>query len=444
MVSCAAVPPSRWPRRPGAALKAPISMDPSVTPAPRRSFQCRFCAAPLRTSFVDLGMSPLCQTHITSEQLHEMEPFYPLHAYVCDECFLVQLQEFVSPQEIFTEYAYFSSYSTSWVEHARRYAHMAIERFGLGAGSKVMEIASNDGYLLQHFVAAGVPVLGIEPAANVAKVAVEKGVPTTTRFFGLETAGEIAREHGRPDLLLGNNVLAHVPDLNDFVAGMKRLLSPGGVITMEFPHLQRLMAENQFDTIYHEHFSYFSFVAVEKVFAHHGLTLFDVEELPTHGGSLRIYGRHAENTALPVGQRVAALRQREIDDGFLTLERYRSFGEQVVATKRRLLAFLIDAKQQGKKVVGYGAPGKGNTLLNYCGIRTDFLDFTVDANPYKQGKFTPGTRIPILAPEQLRAARPDYVLILPWNLKDEISRAASYIAEWGGRFVVPIPDVRVL
>jgi SAM-dependent methyltransferase len=409
-----------------------------------RTFRCRFCEAPLRTSFVDLGMSPLCQTHISTEQLQDMEPFYPLHAYVCDACFLVQLQEFVSPQNIFGEYAYFSSYSTSWVEHARRYATMATERFGLGAGSKVMEIASNDGYLLQHFVAAGIPVLGIEPAANVAKVATDKGVATKVCFFGRETAAQIAREHGQPALLLGNNVLAHVPDLNDFVAGMKILLAPGGVITMEFPHLQRLMAENQFDTIYHEHFSYFSFLAVERVFAHHGLILFDVEELPTHGGSLRIYARHAENTALPIGERVQALRRREVEDGFTTLERYRGFGEQVMQTKRKLLAFLIDAKERGKKVVGYGAPGKGNTLLNYCGIRSDFLDFTVDANPYKQGKFTPGTRIPILAPDMIRAARPDYVLILPWNLRDEISTAAAYIGEWGGRFVVPIPEVRVL
>jgi 2-polyprenyl-3-methyl-5-hydroxy-6-metoxy-1,4-benzoquinol methylase len=406
------------------------------------SFQCRFCGSTLKTSFVDLGMSPLCQTHISQQQLHEMEPFYPLHAFVCDQCFLVQLQEFVSPGEIFTEYAYFSSYSTSWVEHARRYAEMAIARFGLGRNSKVMELASNDGYLLQHFVKRGVPVLGIEPAANVAKVAVDKGVPTTVRFFGRATAAEILAEHGRPDLLLGNNVLAHVPDLNDFVGGMKILLAPGGVITMEFPHLQRLMADNQFDTIYHEHFSYFSFVAVEKVFAHHGLTLFDVEELPTHGGSLRIYGRHAENAAIEVGPRVHDLRQREIDNGFLTLERYRGFSEQVKATKRKLLAFLIDARNRGKKVVGYGAPGKGNTLLNYCGIRTDFLDFTVDANPYKQGKYTPGTRIPILAPEAIREAKPDYVLILPWNLKEEISQAASYVREWGGQFVVPIPEVR--
>jgi 2-polyprenyl-3-methyl-5-hydroxy-6-metoxy-1,4-benzoquinol methylase len=406
-------------------------------------FQCRFCAAPLRTTFVDLGMSPLCQTHINPQQLHEMEPFYPLHAYVCDECLLVQLQEFVAPQEIFTEYAYFSSYSSSWVEHARRYADLMVERFGLGARSRVMEIASNDGYLLQHFVARGIPVLGIEPAANVAKVAVEKGIPTTVRFLGCETAAAISAESGQADLLLGNNVLAHVPDINDFVGGMKRLLAPDGIITMEFPHLQRLIAEGQFDTIYHEHFSYLSFVVVEKVFAHHGITLFDVEQLPTHGGSLRIYGRHAENAALPVGERVAQLRQQEAAAGMLTLDYYRGFGERVKEVKRNLLRFLIDAKERDKKVVGYGAPGKGNTLLNYCGIRTDFLDFTVDANPYKQGKFTPGTRIPILAPEAIRAARPDYVLILPWNLKDEISSQAAYVREWGGQFVVPIPTVSV-
>lgn len=418
--------------------------NPASTSPGRPLSACRSCGAPLRTSFVDLGMSPLCQTHIAPHQLHEMEPFYPLHAYVCDHCMLVQLQEFVSPQDIFSEYAYFSSYSSSWVEHARAYVAMAIERFGLGANSLVMEIASNDGYLLQHFVAADVPVLGIEPAANVARAAVDKGVPTTVRFFGRESAAAIAREHGRPDLLLGNNVLAHVPDLNDFVAGLKLLLAVDGVITMEFPHLLRLMAENQFDTIYHEHFSYFSFVAVEKVFARHGLKLFDVEELPTHGGSLRIYACHAENPARTVGERALALREREIADGFLDLARYQGFAQQVQATKRKLLHFLIDAKQRGRTIVGYGAPGKGNTLLNYCGIRTDFLDFTVDANPYKQGKFTPGTHIPILAPEQIRAARPDYVLILPWNLRDEISRTAGYISEWGGRFVVPIPEVKVL
>jgi hypothetical protein len=389
-------------------------------------------------------MSPLCQTHIAPEQLHLMEPFYPLHAFVCDACFLVQLQEFVSPAEIFSEYAYFSSYSESWVEHARRYVEDVTARFRLGPASKVMEIASNDGYLLQHFVAGGVPVLGIEPAANVARAAIDKGIPTTVQFFGTTTAEAIAREHGRPDLLLGNNVLAHVPDLNDFVAGMKTLLAPSGVVTMEFPHLARLMAGNQFDTIYHEHFSYFSFVAVERVFARHGLTMFDVEELPTHGGSLRIYARHRENDRLPVGARVEALRRIEIDDGFETLERYQGFGERVAATKRRLLTFLVDAKERGKRIAGYGAPGKGNTLLNYCGIRTDFIDFTVDANPYKQGKFTPGTRIPILDPEAIRRERPDYVLILPWNLSEEIRKQASYIREWGGQFVVPIPEVQVL
>jgi 2-polyprenyl-3-methyl-5-hydroxy-6-metoxy-1,4-benzoquinol methylase len=389
-------------------------------------------------------MSPLCQTHIAPEQLHEMEPFYPLHAFVCDECFLVQLQEFVAPASIFTEYAYFSSYSESWVEHARRYADMACERFGLGRSSKVMEIASNDGYLLQHFVRKGVPVLGIEPAANVAQAAVGRGVPTLVRFFGREAAKDIAREHGRPDLLLGNNVLAHVPDLNDFVAGMKELLAPRGAITMEFPHLYRLMAENQFDTIYHEHFSYFSFVTVERVFAAHGLTIFDVEELATHGGSLRIYARHAENPDLPTSLAVHALRQRELGEGFLSLERYAGFGEQVKATKRKLLAFLIAARDEGKRIAGYGAPGKGNTLLNYCGIRTDFLDYTVDANPYKQGKYTPGTRIPIFPPDQIRETKPDYVLILPWNLKDEIARQVGYIREWGGKFVIPIPEVTVL
>jgi hypothetical protein len=405
---------------------------------------CRFCGTTLRHTFVDLGMSPLCESYVHLEQVAKMEPFYPLHAYVCGQCFLVQLQEFVTPDEIFSEYAYFSSYSTSWVEHARRYSEMIIARFRLGPASKVMEIASNDGYLLQHFVARGVPVLGIEPAANVAKVAIEKGVPSVVRFFGRQSAAQIAAEHGRPDLLLGNNVLAHVPDINDFVGGMKIMLAPHGVITMEFPHLARLMAENQFDTIYHEHFSYLSFVTTERIFAHHGVTLFDVEELSTHGGSLRIYGRHSENSALAVTGRVRELRQREIDEGFLTQEHYHGFGEQVKATKRKLLTFLIDAKQRGKKVVGYGAPGKGNTLLNYCGIRTDFLDFTVDANPYKQGKFTPGTRIPILAPERLREARPDYVLILPWNLKDEISAQLAYVRDWGGKFVVPIPEVRVL
>jgi SAM-dependent methyltransferase len=405
---------------------------------------CRFCGARLRHVFVDLGMSPLCQTHIAPEQLNHMEPFYPLRAYVCHECFLVQLDEYVAPGEIFSEYAYFSSYADSWVEHARRYAEAMTQRFGLGAQSRVIELASNDGYLLQHFVRLGVPVLGVEPAANVAKVAVEKGIPTTVRFFGRQAAQEILRETGQADLLLGNNVLAHVPGLNDFVAGMKILLKPAGVITMEFPHLYRLMERNQFDTIYHEHFSYFSYFTVEKVFAAHGLTLFDVQELETHGGSLRIFARHAEHRALPVSSAVGALRQRELDEGYARLETYAAFAEQVRETKRAILEFLIGAKRAGKTIVGYGAPGKGNTLLNYCGIRQDFLDYTVDRSPYKQGKFTPGTRIPILAPERIRETRPDYVFILPWNLTDEITRQMAYIREWGGKFVVPIPRVQVL
>jgi SAM-dependent methyltransferase len=421
------------------ASRVDVQMDASD-----RSHACRFCRAPLGHTFVDLGMSPLCQTHISPGELNRMEPFYPLHAFVCDGCFLVQLEEYVSPAEIFSEYAYFSSYSDSWVEHARRYAEAMIRRFGLDAQSLVVELASNDGYLLQHFVRAGIPVLGVEPAANVAEVAVQKGIPSLVRFFGRDAAREIVEEVGRADLLLGNNVLAHVPRLNDFVAGMKILLKPGGVITMEFPHLYRLMEGNQFDTIYHEHFSYFSFFTAEKVFAAHGLTLFDVEELPTHGGSLRIYARHAENRALPVSPAVDALRRREFEAGITRLETYASFAERVKETKRGLLEFLIRAKRAGKRLAGYGAPGKGNTLLNYCGIRTDFLDYTVDRSPYKQGKFTPGTRIPILHPDKIAQTRPDYVFILPWNLQDEIVRQMAHVRDWGGKFVVPIPTVSVL
>jgi 2-polyprenyl-3-methyl-5-hydroxy-6-metoxy-1,4-benzoquinol methylase len=373
-----------------------------------------------------------------------MEPFYPLRVYVCEACFLVQLEEFVAPADIFTEYAYFSSYSDSWVEHARRYAEQMRERFGLGRHSQVMEIASNDGYLLQHFVAQGVPVLGIEPAENVGRAAIQKGVRTINCFFGRESARRIQAEYGAPDLLLGNNVLAHVPDINDFVAGMQLLLKPDGVITMEFPHLMQLMELNQFDTIYHEHFSYLSFTTVVRIFAAHGLTMFDVEQLPTHGGSLRIYARHAADASKPVGRRVTELLALEAGKGYERLETYSRFEQRVRETKRKLLQFLIEVKARGQRIVGYGAPGKGNTLLNYCGIRTDFLDFTVDRNPYKQGKFTPGTHIPILAPERLMEARPDYVLILPWNLKDEITGSLAGIRAWGGKFVVPIPSVQVL
>ena len=389
-------------------------------------------------------MSPLCESYVPQERLNQMEPFYPLHVYVCDRCFLVQLEEYVSPEAIFTEYAYFSSYADSWVEHMRRYTDMITDRLGLGQASFVVEVASNDGYLLQHFVKKGIPVLGIEPAANVAKVAVAKGIPTLVAFFGERTARALAADGKQADLICGANVLAQVPKPNDFVKGLKVLLKPQGVVTIEFPHLVRLMAENQFDTIYHEHFSYFSFVAAERIFAAQGLTLFDVEELPTHGGSLRVYARHADDGTKPVTRQAEELRLREIDAGLLRVETYASFGEQVKETKRKLLEFLIAVKREGKTVVGYGAPGKGNTLLNYCGIRTDFLDFTVDRNTYKQGKFLPGTHIPIHHPDRIREARPDYVLILPWNFKDEIMQQMAYIREWGGRFVVPIPQVTVL
>jgi SAM-dependent methyltransferase len=389
-------------------------------------------------------MSPLCESYVLKDNLNHMEPFYPLHAYVCDRCFLVQLEEYVSPEEIFTEYAYFSSYAASWVEHMRRYADMITDRLRLGKGSLVVEVASNDGYLLQHFVKKGILVLGIEPAANVARVAVEKGIPTLVKFFGEQTARELAAEGKQADLICGANILAQVPKPKDFVKGLQILLKPGGVVTIEFPHLMRLMAESQFDTIYHEHFSYFSFISAEKIFTAQGLTLFDVEELPTHGGSLRIYARHAGDTTKPVTRRVEELRQREIDAGFLRVETYANFGEQVKETKRKLLEFLIQVKRAGKTVVGYGAPGKGNTLLNYCGIRSDFIDFTVDRSTYKQGKFLPGTHIPIHHPDRIREVRPDYVLILPWNVKDEIMLQMAYIREWGGKFVVPIPEVRVL
>jgi len=406
--------------------------------------RCRFCNTELTTTFVDLGMSPPCQTHIEPHQLNHMERFYPLHAWVCGQCYLVQLEQYVAPDDIFSDYAYFSSFSDSWVEHARRYTETVGQRFALGKTSLVMEIASNDGYLLQHFVAKGIPCRGIEPAANVAQAAVAKGIPTTVRFFGRETATLVAAEHGKPDLLLGNNVLAHVPDINDFVGGMKILLKQGGVITMEFPHLLRLMDENQFDTIYHEHFSYLSFATVEEIFAHHGLTLFDVEEIPTHGGSLRIYGCHTGDGVHAVGPAVARLKKAELDFGLRDLARYGQFEARVKETKRKLLKFLIDARDQGKTVVGYGAPGKGNTLLNYCGIRTDFLDYTVDRSPHKQGRYTPGTHIPILAPEKIMETKPDYVLILPWNLKQEITGMFPQVRGWGGRFVVPIPTVTVL
>ncbi len=407
------------------------------------SSRCLFCDAALSHVFVDLGMSPLCESFLQEGDLNKMEPFYPLVVYVCPECWLVQLEKYVSPADIFSEYAYFSSYSDSWVEHGRRYTEMIIDRLGLTTDSHIVELASNDGYLLQHFVKKGVPVLGIEPAANVAKAAEEKGVPTLVEFFGRESAGKLAAEGKRADLIIGNNVLAQVPDINDFVGGIKTLLKPSGVVTIEFPHLLRLMQENQFDTIYHEHFSYFSFLSATGIFSAHGLRLFDVEELPTHGGSLRIYACHDEDRTHPTSEQARELLTREVAAGFRDLNRYGAFQEQVVATKRGLLDFLIQAKRQGKSVAGYGAPGKGNTLLNYCGIRTDFIEYTVDRNPYKHGRYLPGTHIPIFAPERIAETKPDYLFILPWNLKDEIMKQNAFIRDWGGQFVVPIPEVRV-
>jgi SAM-dependent methyltransferase len=406
-------------------------------------FPCRFCGSVVRHTFVDLGMSPLCESFLGREQIDQAEAFYPLHAYVCGECFLVQVKEYVAPEGIFTEYAYFSSYSDSWLRHARSYVDMITERLGLDARSHVVELGSNDGYLLQNFVAKGIPALGVEPAANVAVAAREKGVPTVVVLFAQAAARDLAAEGKRADLIVGNNVLAQVPDLNDFVKGMKALLKPGGVVTMEFPHLLRLMEENQFDTIYHEHFSYFSLLTAVRIFRAHGLRLFDVEELGTHGGSLRIYVGHADDAGKPVTERVQKLAAREEAAGLQDLARYAQFTEQVHETKRRLVEFLIGVKRQGKSVAGYGAPGKGNTLLNYCGIRTDFLDYTVDRNPYKHGKFLPGTHIPIYPPGRIRETRPDYVLILPWNLRDEIMEQLGEIRSWGGQFVVPIPDVKV-
>lgn len=408
-----------------------------------RAGQCRLCGAEVCHTFVDLGMSPLCESFLASEQVDAMEPYFPLHALVCEQCFLVQLKEYVSPEHIFTEYAYFSSYSTSWVAHAKAYCDMITKRLALGPDSLAVELASNDGYLLQHFLPLGVPVLGIEPAANVAKVAIGKGVASRVDFFGRRLASELVAEGKRADLIIGNNVLAQVPDLNDLVGGMVQLLKPEGVITLEFPHLERLMVENQFDTIYHEHFSYFSFVTVDRMARRHALKLIDVEELTTHGGSLRVYLAHATSRREP-SPAVAALLTRERQLGFENIATYGSFSEQVRKTKRKLLSFLIEAKNQGMKICGYGAPGKGNTLLNFCGVGTDFLDFTVDRNPYKHGRFTPGMHIPIMPVEAINEAKPDYILILPWNLRKEIVAQLRHVSEWGAKFVVPIPEATVI
>ena len=402
---------------------------------------CRFCEAELTDEFADLGMSPLANSYLTSEQANAMEPFYPLRALVCRACLLVQLEAYESAAHIFSDYAYFSSYATSWLDHASRYVDMAVQRFGLSRSSHVVELASNDGYLLQYFADHDVPVLGIEPAANVAQVALDKGIPTKVAFFGAEIANALAPEHAA-DLIVGNNVLAHVPDLNDFVGGMRVLLKPEGVITMEFPHLMRLVADNQFDTIYHEHFSYFSFLTARRVFEAHGLRLFDVDELATHGGSLRIFGCHA-GAAHEESDAARKLAERELAAGYASIDLYLTYAERVRASKHEVLDFLIGLKRDGKRIAGYGAPAKGNTLLNYCGVGRDFIDFTVDRNPHKQGLFLPGTHIPILAPEVIDERRPDVVLILPWNLREEIMAQLAHIREWDARFAARAPELRL-
>ena len=406
--------------------------------------ECRFCHSKLKHTFIDLGMQPLCESYVKRGQLGQMEPHYPLHVYICDRCFLVQVPELVSPLEIYDDYAYFSSYSDSWLDHARRYSNEMTGKFHLGRDSLVAEIASNDGYLLQYFIEKSIPVVGIEPSKNVATFAIkEKRIPTEVMFFNRETALYLREKYGQPDLLVGNNVLAHVPEINDFVEGMKIFLKPGGVITMEFPHLLKLIEGNQFDTIYHEHFSYLSYSTASAIFRAHNLEIWDVEELPTHGGSLRIYAKHAEDKTKSLTSRAIELSERERQTGMMDLAYYSKFEENVKETKRKILEFLIGAKREHKSVAGYGAPGKGNTLLNYCGVRTDFIDYTVDRNPVKQEEYLPGTLIPIFHPDRIRETRPDYIFILPWNLKDEIMDQLNYVREWGGEFVVPIPELTI-
>jgi len=405
--------------------------------------QCNFCKTRLKHTFVDLGKVPLVSSYLTLEDLQKMEPFYPLHVYVCEKCYLVQLPEVQTPEQIFSNYPYFSSYSDSWLKHAKAYVEYMIDRFAFNKTSQVIEIASNDGYLLQYFKQKRVTILGVEPAKNVAKTAQAKGIPTITKFFGVQVAKELIAAGHRGDLVLGNNVLDHVPDLNDFVGGLKILLEPRGVITMEFPHLLQLIAKNQFDTIFHEHFSYLSFITVNNIFAKHGLTIFDVQEIPTHGGSLRIFARHVEDDSKLTEESVNHLIERELQAGLNKIETYESFFQQVQVTKHRLLDLLIGLKNAGHSIVGYGAPGKGCVLLNYCGIRSDFLDYTVDRNSHKQGYLMPGFHIPIHHPDKIKETKPNYVLILPWNLKTEIIEQLAFIRSWGGQFIVPIPKPEI-
>jgi SAM-dependent methyltransferase len=418
-------------------------IEPEVVETSVAIKTCRFCGAGLQRTFVDLGLSPLCETYPSATDLNRGEMYYPLHCYICEKCWLVQLEEYESAENIFSDYAYFASFSDSWLKHCEKYCNDMQKRFGLGKDSFVAEVASNDGYLLQYFVRLGVPVLGIEPAANVAEAAVKKGVPTLVRFFGEEVATTLAAEGRAADLVLGNNVLAQVPDLNDFVEGLKVLLKPDGVLTLEFPHLLKLIELNEFDTIYHEHFSYFSLISTEKILAAHGLRIFDVEELKSHGGSLRIFACRATSQAHPTGANVQKVMNDEIAAKLDRIEGYESFARQVRDTKLALVDFLVKAAKEGKTVAGYGAPGKSATLLHYCGIGKDLISYTVDRSPYKQGRFLPGSRIPIYPPDRIRETRPDYIVILPWNLKEEIMAQLSFVREWGGRFVVPIPAVTV-
>ena len=406
-------------------------------------YRCRFCQSALSETFADLGMSPLSNSYLAAKQLNGMEPFYPLHAYVCGSCFLVQLAEFETPDRIFSDYAYFSSYADSWLRHCEVYAKEMVGRWNLGPDSLVVEVASNDGYLLQFFKQQGVPVLGVEPAANVAKVAMEKGIPTEVAFFGEAKGAELASRGNTADLIAANNVLAHVPDINDFVKGFKHALKPDGRITVEFPHLLQLMQNNQFDTIYHEHFSYLSLGFVSGLFEKHGLRVFDVDEVPTHGGSLRVHGCHHEDGSKQTSTVVLTLLERERDQGLGDLETYRQFADKVVRTKCEVLDFFVSTRRAGKRVAAYGAPAKGNTLLNYCGIGPAFIEFTVDRSPHKQGLFLPGTHIPIYSPDAIAESKPDYLFILPWNLRDEIVEQMAGIRAWGGKFVVPIPALEV-
>src|SRR5689334_11816875 len=405
--------------------------------------KCRLCGSPLTRTFVDIGMSPLCESYVPEEKLDGAESFYPLHVRICDDCLLVQLPAYVPGEDIFSDYAYFSSYSDSWVAHAKRYADDMTERLGLGAGSLVAEVASNDGYLLQHFVAAGIPVVGVEPAANIAGVAREKGIRTEVEFLGAETGTAVAAKYGKADLVAGNNVYAHVPDIVGFSAGLAALVKPTGLVTLEFPHLLRLIERRQYDTIYHEHYQYLSLLTASRALATAGLVVVDVDELETHGGSLRVHARHAEAAGEPSAA-VKAVLEAEAAAGLHTLEGHAGFAKAVLDIKRDLLTFLLKARDEGKTVVGYGAPGKGNTLLNHCGIRSDLLAYTVDRSPHKQGLFLPGTHIPIHAPGQVAETKPDYVLVLPWNLREEISAQLAYVHSWGGRLVFPIPALEVV